>query len=140
MSEPIDSFGLWVEQLIAESTGKQGKGILPVAGEPIGDPDDYGEDRVFVYLRNADEPDKELDEKIDALGRAGHPVVKLEAHGAADLGRIFFFSEFAVAVAAGCSASTRSTSRTCRRRRTTRTRCSRRASCRRRTPATRASC
>ena len=98
VSEPIDSFGLWVEQLIAESTGKQGKGILPVAGEPIGDPDDYGEDRVFVYLRNADDPDKELDEKIDALGRAGHTILKLEAHGAADLGRIFFFSEFAVAV------------------------------------------
>ena len=98
VSEPIDSFGLWVEQLIAESTGKQGKGILPVAGEPIGDPDDYGDDRVFVYLRNADDPDKELDEKIDALGRAGHTILKLEAHGAADLGRIFFFSEFAVAV------------------------------------------
>jgi transaldolase / glucose-6-phosphate isomerase len=98
VSEPIDSFGLWVEQLIAESTGKQGKGILPVAGEPIGDPDVYGDDRVFVYLRNADDPDKELDEKIDALGRAGHTIVKLEAHGAADLGRIFFFSEFAVAL------------------------------------------
>ena len=98
VSEPIDSFGLWVEQLIAESTSKQGKGVLPVAGEPIGDPDDYGEDRVFVYLRNADDPDKELDEKIDALGRAGHTILKLEAHGAADLGRIFFFSEFAVAV------------------------------------------
>ena len=140
VSEPIESFGLWVEQLIAESTGKQGKGILPVAGEPIGDPDDYGDDRVFVYLRNADDPDKELDEKIDALGRAGHPILKLEAHGAADLGRIFFFSEFAVAVAAGCSGSTRSTSRTCRRRRTTRTRCSQAASCRRRTRATRASC
>jgi transaldolase/glucose-6-phosphate isomerase len=99
VSAPIESFGLWVEQLIAESTGKQGKGILPVAGEPIGDPDDYGNDRVFIYLRNADDPDEELDKKIDALGRAGHPVLKLSAHGASDLGRIFFFAEFAVAVA-----------------------------------------
>ena len=99
VSPPIESFGLWVEQLIAESTGKQGKGILPVAGEPIGEPGDYGDDRVFIYLRNADEPDEELDKKIDALGRAGHPTLKLDAHGASDLGRIFFFSEFAVAVA-----------------------------------------
>ena len=99
VSEPISSFGLWVEQLIAESTGKHGKGILPVAGEPLGDPDVYGEDRVFAYLRNPDEPDKELDAGIDALGRAGHPTVTLAAHGAADLGRIFFFSEFATAVA-----------------------------------------
>ncbi len=99
VSPPIESFGLWVEQLIAESTGKQGKGILPVAGEPIGEPDDYGDDRVFIYLRNADDPDEELDKKIDALGRAGHPTLKLDAHGASDLGRIFFFSEFAVAVA-----------------------------------------
>jgi hypothetical protein len=99
VSEPIGSFGLWVEQLIAESTGKEGKGILPVAGEPIGEPDDYGEDRVFVYLRNDDDPDEELDAKIEALGRAGHTTLKLGAHGAGDLGRIFFFSEFAVAVA-----------------------------------------
>jgi transaldolase/glucose-6-phosphate isomerase len=99
VSPPIESFGLWVEQLIAESTGKEGKGILPVAGEPLGAPADYGNDRVFIYLRNADEPDEELDKKVDALGRAGHPVLKLDAHGASDLGRIFFFSEFAVAVA-----------------------------------------
>ena len=91
--EPISSFGLWVEQLIAESTGK-GKGILPVAAHP----DVYGEDRVFAYLRNPDEPDKELDARIDALGRAGHPTSR-SPPGAADLGRIFFFSEFATAVA-----------------------------------------
>jgi hypothetical protein len=99
VSEPISSFGLWVEQLIAESTGKEGKGILPVAGEPLGEPDDYGPDRVFAYLRNDDNPDEELDRKVQALGRAGHPTVTVSAHGAADLGRIFFFAEFAVAVA-----------------------------------------
>ena len=99
VSEPIASFGLWVEQLIAESTGKEGKGILPVADEPLGDPASYGPDRVFAYLRNADEPDEELEEKVKELARAGHPVVTLASHGAADLGRIFFFAEFATAVA-----------------------------------------
>jgi transaldolase / glucose-6-phosphate isomerase len=99
VSEPISSFGLWVEQLIAESTGKEGKGVLPVADEPVGDPEVYGEDRVFSYLRNADDPDEELDQKVEALSRAGHPTVTMAVHGASDLGRIFFFSEFATAVA-----------------------------------------
>jgi len=100
VSEPISSFGLWVEQLIAESTGKEGRGVLPVAGEPLGDPDAYGDDRVFAYLRNEDEPDEDMDAKIEALGRAGHPTTTLSVSGgAADLGRIFFFAEFATAVA-----------------------------------------
>ncbi|MBA3264324.1 MAG: bifunctional transaldolase/phosoglucose isomerase [Thermoleophilaceae bacterium] len=99
VSEPISSLGLWVEQLIAESTGKQGKGILPVAGEPLGKPEAYGDDRVFVYLRDPAKPDAEQDAAMDALARAGHPTVTLAVHGAADLGRIFFFAEFAVAVA-----------------------------------------
>jgi transaldolase/glucose-6-phosphate isomerase len=99
VSEPIASFGLWVEQLIAESTGKEGTGILPVAGEPIGEPDAYGDDRVFAYLRNADEPDDELDAAVEALRAAGQPVITLSTHGAGDLGRIFFFAEFATAVA-----------------------------------------
>jgi transaldolase/glucose-6-phosphate isomerase len=99
VSKPIESFGLWVEQLIAESTGKEGKGILPVAGEPLGEPDAYGDDRVFVYLRDPGEPDAAQDAGIDALARAGHPTITVAVHGAADLGRIFFFSEFAVAVA-----------------------------------------
>ncbi len=98
VSEPISSFGLWVEQLVAESLGKEGKGILPVAGEPLGDPDVYGPDRVFVYLRNEDEPDEDVDAKVDALAKAGHPTLTLAVHGADDLGRIFFFAEFAVAV------------------------------------------
>jgi transaldolase / glucose-6-phosphate isomerase len=98
VSEPISSFGLWVEQLIAESTGKHGKGILPVAGEPLGDPDVYGDDRVFAYLRDPDNADPDTDAKIEALARAGHPTLTLAVHGAADLGRIFFFAEFATAV------------------------------------------
>ena len=99
VSDPISSFGLWVEQLIAESTGKHGKGILPVADEPLGDPESYGDDRVFVYLRNADEPDEQLDEHVQALSKAGQPVFTLASHGPADLGRVFFFAEFATAVA-----------------------------------------
>jgi len=99
VSEPIASFGLWVEQLIAESTGKEGKGILPVADEPVGDPDTYGDDRVFAYLKNADEPDGELEAKTDELRKAGHPVLTLSTRGPEDLGRIFFFAEFATAVA-----------------------------------------
>jgi transaldolase / glucose-6-phosphate isomerase len=95
----ISSFGLWVEQLIAESTGKQGKGIVPVVGEPLGEPADYGHDRTFVYLRDESEPDADVEAKIAALAKAGHPTITLSAHGAGDLGRIFFFAEFAVAVA-----------------------------------------
>jgi transaldolase/glucose-6-phosphate isomerase len=99
VSPPIESFGLWVEQLIAESTGKHGRGILPVADEPLGDPAAYGDDRVFVYLRNDDEPEDRLDEAIAELAQAGNPTLTLSTHGAADLGRIFFLAEFAVAVA-----------------------------------------
>ncbi|MEY2534258.1 MAG: transaldolase / glucose-6-phosphate isomerase [bacterium] len=96
---PLQSFGLWVEQLIAESTGKQGKGILPVVDEPIGAPEDYGQDRTFMYLRHVDAPNPELDAKVDALAKAGHPVIIRAIHGPTDLGRLFFFAEFATAVA-----------------------------------------
>jgi glucose-6-phosphate isomerase len=98
VSPPIESLGLWVEQLVAESTGKHGRGILPVADEPLGAPEDYGQDRVFVYLRDADNPDEETDEAVDKLAAAGHPTITLATHGPTDLGRIFFLSEFAVAV------------------------------------------
>jgi transaldolase / glucose-6-phosphate isomerase len=99
VSEPISSFGLWVEQLIAESTGKQGKGILPVAGEALGEPDAYGDDRVFAYLRDPENADPETDAKLEALAQAGQPTLTVAVHGPSDLGRIFFFAEFATAVA-----------------------------------------
>jgi transaldolase/glucose-6-phosphate isomerase len=99
VSDPISSFGLWVEQLVAESTGKHGRGILPVAEEPVGAPDVYGDDRVFTYLRHADQPDEQLDAAVEKLAAAGHPTLTLPTHGAVDLGRIFFLAEFAVAVA-----------------------------------------
>ncbi len=101
LSEPIHSFGLWAEQLIAESTGKEGKGILPVAGEPLGDPDAYGDDRIFAHLRNPDspsEPDEGFATQLVELAKAGHPTLTLNSLGAEDLGRIFFFAEFATAV------------------------------------------
>jgi len=99
VSPRIASFGLWVEQLVAESTGKQGRGILPVAGEPLGEPGEYGDDRLFVYLRDADQPDEQLDAGIQALREAGQPVITVATDGPEGLGRVFFFSEFAVAVA-----------------------------------------
>jgi glucose-6-phosphate isomerase len=91
VEEPIASFGLWVEQLIAESTGKQGKGILPVADEPIVSPDAYGDDRVFVHIG----PSPGLSELADA----GHPVLHVEASAPTDLGRLYFIWELATAVA-----------------------------------------
>ncbi|HEX2016163.1 MAG TPA: bifunctional transaldolase/phosoglucose isomerase [Solirubrobacteraceae bacterium] len=99
VSEPIASFGLWAEQLVAESTGKEGKGILPVADEPLGEPDSFGSDRVFAYLRNEQDPDPEQEAAVKELIKAGHPTITLPAHGPGDLGRIFFFAEFATAVA-----------------------------------------
>jgi len=100
ISHPIESFGLWAEQLVAESTGKHGRGIVPVVDEPLSDSADaYGDDRVFVYRRNLAEPDEDLDTVIEQIAAAGHPTITLPAHGATDLGRIFFLSEFAVAVA-----------------------------------------
>ena len=102
VAEPIASFGLWAEQLVAESTGKEGKGILPVADEPLGEPGAYGDDRVFCRLRDPEHPagdEEEVAAKLQALADAGHPTFTLNAHGPEDLGRIFFFAEFATAVA-----------------------------------------
>jgi hypothetical protein len=96
-SPEIASFGDWVEQLIAESTGKEGKGILPVVGEPVGSPDVYGDDRLFVYLRL--EEDGGHDSAVQALEDAGHPVVRLRLRSLYDLGGQFFLWEMATAVA-----------------------------------------
>jgi transaldolase/glucose-6-phosphate isomerase len=96
---PIASFGIWAEQLVAESTGKLGKGLLPVADEPVGAPGSYGDDRIFDYMRDTDSPSDELDDSIRALADADEPTVTLSAGGPEDLGRIFFIAEFATAVA-----------------------------------------
>ena len=92
--------GAWLEQLIAESTGKHGKGIVPVDGEPLGAPDVYGDDRLFVYLRLATDDDAEQDAPVAALERAGQPVVRHRASTIATTsGGEFFRWEFATAVA-----------------------------------------
>jgi len=98
VDDPIGSFGIWAEQLVAESTGKQGRGILPIADEPLLAPDAYGADRVFLHLRNTEAPDADHDASIAALAEAGHPTVTVHAAGPDDLGRVFFLSEFATAV------------------------------------------
>src|SRR4051812_7455890 len=95
----IGSFGLWIEQLIAESTGKLGKGVLPVAGEPMATPDKYGDDRVFIHLQQADAPEAGFATEMAELGKAGHATLTLNSEGAYDLGRVMFFAEFATAVA-----------------------------------------
>ena len=99
LSPGIASFGLWLEQLIAESTGKEGKGILPVAGEPPGPPRAYGADRLFVSLLLAGEADPTTESPLAALQQAGHPVVRLRLEDRYDLGQEFFRWEFATAVA-----------------------------------------
>ena len=99
VAESLPSIGLWLEQLVAESTGKHGTGILPVADEPLGDPDVYGDDRVFAYLPDVHAPNAELDRKVRALSEAGHPVIVVPTEGPTDLGRLFLLAELAVAVA-----------------------------------------
>ena len=76
-SPGISDLGAWLEQLIAESTGKHGKGIIPVDREDLGSPEVYGNDRVFAYLRLESAPDKAQDAKVAALEQAGHPVVRI---------------------------------------------------------------
>ena len=95
-SPKIATFGYWVEQLIAESTGKQGKGIVPVEGEPVGKPAAYGDDRLFVYIRmNGDPPHR----AVQALEKAGQPVVTLTLRDKLDLGGEFLRWEIATAIA-----------------------------------------
>jgi transaldolase/glucose-6-phosphate isomerase len=93
---PLDTLGLWIEQLIAESTGKEGKGILPVAGEPPLQAADYGKDRVFVCVRLRGSDDVA---RLKELADAGHPVVDLVLNEPEDLGEIFFTWEFSTAIA-----------------------------------------
>jgi len=99
ISNSLPGLGLWLEQLVAESTGKHGTGILPVADEPPGEPEVYGEDRVFAYLPDLSAPDTALDAAVGALADAEHPVLTIPTRGPEDLGRVFLVSELAVAVA-----------------------------------------
>jgi transaldolase/glucose-6-phosphate isomerase len=98
-SPGIFDLGAWLEQLLAESTGKQGKGIIPVDRESIGGPEVYGNDRVFAYLRLESAPDAQQDAKVAALEKANQPVVRISLTDPYDLGQEFFRWEIATAVA-----------------------------------------
>ncbi len=96
-SPGIATFGLWLEQLLAESTGKRGKGVVPIDREPIGTPDVCGDDRIFIYLRIDEEG--AYDAEVSALEKSGHKVISLRLHTPYDLGREIFRWEFATATA-----------------------------------------
>lgn len=98
-SPGIFDLGAWLEQLIAESTGKIGKGLIPVDREPLGAPGVYGADRVFVYVRSDGAPDPAQDAAVDALAASGQPVVRISVPGPYHLGAEFFRWEIATAVA-----------------------------------------
>jgi transaldolase/glucose-6-phosphate isomerase len=95
-SPKVATFGYWVEQLIAESTGKEGKGIVPVEGEPVGKPAANGDDRVFVYIRMVSDP---ANRAVQALEKSGRPVVTLTLRDKLDLGGEFLRWEIATAIA-----------------------------------------
>ncbi|MCU1241827.1 MAG: transaldolase [Candidatus Acidoferrum typicum] len=98
-SPGIHDLGAWLEQLVAESTGKQGKGIIPVDREKLAKPEAYGSDRVFAYLRLETKPDKKQDAAVLALEKDGLPVVRISVKNTYNLGQEFFRWEIATAVA-----------------------------------------
>ena len=98
-SPGISDLGAWLEQLIAESTGKQGKGLVPIDREQIGAPEVYGSDRIFAYLRLQSAPDAKQDEAVAALEKAGQPVIRIAVPDVYALGQEFFRWEIATAVA-----------------------------------------
>ncbi len=98
-SPGIADFGAWLEQLLAESTGKQGKGLIPVDAEPLAGADHYGRDRLFVYLRLTGEPDPKQDQAVAALEQATQPVVRIAVTERYHIGQEFFRWEIATAVA-----------------------------------------
>ncbi|MYC26568.1 MAG: bifunctional transaldolase/phosoglucose isomerase [Nitrospira sp. SB0662_bin_26] len=99
ISPAISDLGAWLEQLIAESTGKEGKGLIPVDDEPLGETHVYDNDRMFVYIRYADGAVPEQDSMVDALQSAGHPVVRIDCMNLLNLGQEFFRWEMATATA-----------------------------------------
>ena len=98
-SPAIADFGAWLEQLLAESTGKRGKGLIPIDAEPLGSPEVYGQDRLFVYMRLAGEADARQDDAMAEIERAGHPVVHIAVTDRYHIGQEFFRWELATAVA-----------------------------------------
>ncbi|MBI3358850.1 MAG: bifunctional transaldolase/phosoglucose isomerase [Nitrospirae bacterium] len=98
-SKAVKSLGAWLEQLIAESTGKEGLGIIPIDDEPIGTPVVYGQNRLFVYIRHIPTADKQQDDLVNTLQSAGHPIVRIELSDIINIGEEFFLWEIATAVA-----------------------------------------
>jgi transaldolase / glucose-6-phosphate isomerase len=98
-SKKIADFGAWAEQLIAESTGKEGKGLIPIDGEPLGEVSLYGNDRFFIDIRTEGESDTAHDDRLAALEEAGHPVVRIVMKSIDHIGQEFFRFEMATAVA-----------------------------------------
>ncbi|WP_298109402.1 bifunctional transaldolase/phosoglucose isomerase [Bradyrhizobium sp.] len=98
-SSKIADFGAWAEQLIAESTGKDGKGLIPIEGETLGEVSAYGNDRFFIDLRTEGEDDAAHDAKLNALEQAGHPVVRMVLKSVEHIGQEFYRFEMATAVA-----------------------------------------
>jgi transaldolase/glucose-6-phosphate isomerase len=98
-SPGIRDFGAWLEQLLAESTGKAGKGLIPIHEEKLGSPGMYGDDRLFVYIRLESKPNSTQDDAVEALEQAGNPVVRIAVRDLYDLGGEFFRWEMATAVA-----------------------------------------
>jgi transaldolase/glucose-6-phosphate isomerase len=99
LSSSINSFGYWAEQLLAESTGKEGKGLIPVNGEQPGDPGDYGNDRVFVQMYLPTDDTQADEQKLSALEAAGHPVIRIKVTDKIALGGEYYRWEIAVAIA-----------------------------------------
>jgi transaldolase/glucose-6-phosphate isomerase len=99
MSPSIAAFGLWAEQLIAESTGKEGKGIIPVSNEPMMRPEYYGDDRLFIYLRVANDENEAVDVAVSSLVSSAQPAIVLQLKDIYDIGAEFFRWEFATAIA-----------------------------------------
>jgi transaldolase / glucose-6-phosphate isomerase len=98
-SPGLQSFGAWVEQLFAESTGKHGKGLIPINGEPLARPEIYGDDRIFIDLTLKGESQPDHEAKLAKLEKAGHPIVRIEQSTTAHLGQEFFRFEIATAIA-----------------------------------------
>jgi len=99
LSSSINSFGYWAEQLLAESTGKEGRGLIPVNGESLGTPEVYGNDRIFIHLYLASDNNDADEKKIKALEHAGHPVVRIKLANKIALGGEYYRWEIAAAIA-----------------------------------------
>ena len=99
VSPEISGISSWLEQLLAESTGKKGKGFIPIEGEQMGPPEVYSSDRIFIYLRLIQTKQLKLDKAVEKIQKAGHPVIRIVVDDLYNLSQEFFRWEIAIAVA-----------------------------------------